>query len=124
MFPHHFYPDSNSDSLYTSDFLPLEFLPGVAIILTKKIRVSFSNKLLMVHDLEHEIQIHYPFEGFIYFIFKKDFIYLFMRERERQRQKQRYRQRERQRYRQREKQAPRKEPDAGLNPGPQDHALC
>lgn len=65
MFPHHFYPDSNSDSLYASDFLPLEFLPGVAIILTKKVRLSFSNKLLMVQDFEHENQIHYPFEDFI-----------------------------------------------------------
>ena len=38
--------------------------------------------------------------------FKKDFIYLFMRETER----------ERQRHRQREKQAPRREPDLRLNP--------
>ena len=29
--------------------------------------------------------------------------------------------RERQRHRQREKQAPLREPDAGLDPGPQDH---
>ena len=33
------------------------------------------------------------------------------------------RHREKQRHRQREKQAPRREPDAGLDPGPQDHAL-
>ena len=39
--------------------------------------------------------------------FFKDFIYLFMRDRER----------ERQRHRQREKQAPCRDPDAGLDPG-------
>ena len=43
-------------------------------------------------------------------LFFKDFIYLFMRDRERQR------------YRQREKQASCREPDVGLDPGPQDHA--
>ena len=42
-----------------------------------------------------------------------DFIYLFMRDTER----------ERQRHRQREKQAPCKEPDVGLDPGSQNHAL-
>ena len=41
-----------------------------------------------------------------------NFIYLFMRDRERQR------------HRQREKQAPHKEPDAGLDPGPQDHTAA
>ena len=40
-------------------------------------------------------------------IFKKDFIYLFMR----------HTQREKQRHRQREKQAPCREPDVGLDPG-------
>ena len=40
------------------------------------------------------------------FIFKKDFIYLFVRDTRR----------ERQRHRQREKQAPYREPDAGLDP--------
>ena len=40
------------------------------------------------------------------------FIYLFMRDTER----------DRQRHRWREKQAPNREPDAGLNPGSQDHA--
>ena len=40
------------------------------------------------------------------FIFKKDFIYLFVRDTER----------ERQRHRQREKQAPSREPHVGLNP--------
>ena len=40
--------------------------------------------------------------------FKKDFIYLFMRDTERGR--------ERQRHRQREKQAPCREPDMGLDP--------
>ena len=44
---------------------------------------------------------------FIYFIFFKDFIYLFMRHTER----------ERQRHRQREKQAPHRKPDMGLDPG-------
>ena len=39
--------------------------------------------------------------------FKKDFIYLFMRDRERERQK----------HKQREKQAPCREPDVGLDPG-------
>ena len=39
--------------------------------------------------------------------FKKDFIYLFMRERERER--------EMQRHRQREEQAPSREPDVGLD---------
>ena len=43
----------------------------------------------------------------IYYIFLKDFIYLFMRDTER----------ERQRHRQREKQAPCREPDVGLDPG-------
>ena len=42
----------------------------------------------------------------LFFIFLKDFIYLFMRET----------QRERQRYRQREKQAPCREPNVGLDP--------
>lgn len=65
MFPYHFYPDSNSDSLSASDFLHLECLPGVAITLTNKVRLSFSNKLLMVQDLEHENQIHYPCEDFV-----------------------------------------------------------
>ena len=46
-------------------------------------------------------------------IFKKHFIYLFMRETERERE----RERERQRHRQRERQAPCREPNAGLNPG-------
>ena len=41
------------------------------------------------------------------------YIYLFMRDTER----------ERQRHRQREKQAPCRKPDAGLDPGPQDHTL-
>ena len=40
-------------------------------------------------------------------LFKKDFIYLFMRDTERKKQK----------HRQREKQAPCKEPDVGLKPG-------
>ena len=44
-----------------------------------------------------------------FFFFPKDFIYLFMRDRERER--------ERQRHRQREKQAPCREPDVGLDPG-------
>ena len=35
----------------------------------------------------------------------------------------RERERERQRHRQREKPAPHREPDAGLDPGLQDHAL-
>ena len=34
-----------------------------------------------------------------------------------------YTERERQRHRQREEQAPCREPDVGLDPGPQDHAL-
>ena len=54
-----------------------------------------------------ELNLHYSFF--------KDFIYLFMKDRERQR--------ERQRHRQREKQAPRKEPNVGLDPRSQDHAL-
>lgn len=53
----------------------------------------------------------------IYIVSFKKIFYLLMRERERQRQT------ERQRHRQKEKQAPCKEPDVGLNPGPQDHAL-
>ena len=48
--------------------------------------------------------------GSPYFLFFKDFIYLFMRDTEREREKQR--------HRQREKQAPCREPDLGLNPGP------
>ena len=43
------------------------------------------------------------------FTFFKDFIYLFMRERERERLAER--------HRQREKQAPCREPDVGLDPG-------
>ena len=50
---------------------------------------------------------HYLIPQFIFF---KDFVYLFMIEREREKE------RERQRHRQREKQAPRREPDVGLNP--------
>ena len=42
-----------------------------------------------------------------------------MRERERERERERKRERERPR----EKQAPHREPDRGLIPGPQDHAL-
>ena len=42
-----------------------------------------------------------------------------MRDRERERE----REREKQRHRQREKQTPCKEPDVGLDPGTQDHAL-
>ena len=49
------------------------------------------------------------------FFLKKDFIYLFMSDTERER--------ERQRNRQREEQAPCREPDVGLDPGIQDHAL-
>ena len=45
--------------------------------------------------------------GIILFYFFKEFIYLFIRDRER----------ERQRHRQREEQAPCREPDAGLDPG-------
>ena len=51
----------------------------------------------------------------IYIIFVKDFIYLFMIDVERER--------ERRRHRQREKQAPCQEPDVGLDPGLQNHAL-
>ena len=50
-------------------------------------------------------------------LFLKDFIYLFMRDTQRERE------RERQRHRQREKQAPRGDLSAGLDLGPQDHAL-
>ena len=48
-----------------------------------------------------------PQGGLEFQFFKKDFIYLFMRDTER----------ERQRHRQKEKQAPYREPDVGLNPG-------
>ena len=46
-------------------------------------------------------------------IFFKGFTYLFMKGTER----------ERQRHRQREKQVPRREPNAGLDPGSRDHTL-
>ena len=48
-----------------------------------------------------------------FFLIFKDFIYLFVKDRER----------ERQRCRQREKQAPGREPDVGLSPESVDHAL-
>ena len=50
---------------------------------------------------------------FFFKIFKKDFIYLLVRDTHR----------ERQRHGQREKQAPCREPDVGLDPMTQDHAL-
>ena len=64
-------------------------------------------------------EIHMPLyieivRSFIFFnISFKDFIYLFMRDRERWGQ----------RHRQREKQVPCREPNVGLNPEPWDHAL-
>ena len=53
--------------------------------------------------------LHYLFFPFTSIYIFKDFIYLFMRDRDTQR--------ERQRHRQREKQAPCREPDVGLDPG-------
>ena len=50
---------------------------------------------------------------FLFFSFKKDFIYLFMRDT----------QRKRHRHTQREKQTPHKEPNVGLSPGSQDQDL-
>ena len=54
------------------------------------------------------IKIMWNSQDFKNFFFFKDFIYLFMRDRERGR--------ERQRHRQREKQAPCRKPDMGLDP--------
>ena len=56
-------------------------------------------------------------KGINFFLFFKDFIYLFMRDTERDRE------RERGRDRQREKQAPCREPDVGLDPRSWDQAL-
>ena len=60
-------------------------------------------EVLIPSTLQHD---YVWIQDFYLFIFK-DFIYLFMRDRER----------ERQRHRQRKKQAPCREPDMGLNPG-------
>ena len=52
--------------------------------------------------------------NFFKILFFKGFIYLFIKM---QREREREREGEGQRHRQREKQAPRREPDAGLDPG-------
>ena len=63
---------------------------------------SFFPKAGKLYKISHRIT------NFFYFLFfKKDFIYLFMRDT----------QRERQRHRQREKQAPCRESDVGPDPG-------
>ena len=85
--------------------------------LTKTYFIAFlsSSSQEIAFDFIDEIcWVFFPFSiNSSYYLFFKDFIYLFMRDT----------QRERHRHRQRVKQAPGREPDAGLDPRPQDHTL-
>ena len=80
-------------------------MPSINFIIIQNLFSSFSR----IEQMLDKYVFNKYISGLLFFIFFKDFIYLFMRERERER--------ERQRYRQREKRAPCREPDMGLDPG-------